>query len=59
MHQHNPGKEFELITTLNHFNNGLAHKKRMKKLFVIDDEAYLLISIKAWSKKKGYKVMTF
>jgi DNA-binding response OmpR family regulator len=31
----------------------------MKKLFVIDDETDVLISIKAWGEKKGYEVMTF
>ena len=31
----------------------------MKKLFVIDDEKDILISIKAWGEKKGYEVMTF
>ena len=30
-----------------------------KKLFVIDDEADVLISIKAWGEKKGYQVTTF
>ncbi len=31
----------------------------MLKIFVIDDEADVLVSIKAWGEKKGYKVMTF
>ena len=31
----------------------------MKKLFVIDDEADVLVSIKAWGEKKNYEVRTF
>lgn len=30
-----------------------------KKIFVIDDEADVLISIKAWGEGKGYHVTTF
>ena len=31
----------------------------MPKIFVIDDEADVLVSIKAWSKNKDYEVTTF
>ncbi len=31
----------------------------MTKIFVIDDEADLLVSIKEWSKTKDYEVTTF
>lgn len=31
----------------------------MTKIFVIDDEADVLVSIKAWGEKKGYEVTTF
>ncbi len=31
----------------------------MKKIFVIDDEADILVSIKAWGEKKGYAITTF
>jgi two-component system OmpR family response regulator len=31
----------------------------MPKIFVIDDEADVLISIKSWGEKKGYEVTTF
>lgn len=30
-----------------------------KKIFVIDDETDVLISIKAWGEKNGYQVTTF
>ena len=31
----------------------------MPKIFVIDDEADVLVSIKSWGEKKGYEVTTF
>lgn len=31
----------------------------MHKIFIIDDEQDLLISVKAWGKEKGYEVTTF
>ena len=31
----------------------------MPKIFVIDDEADVLVSIKAWGEKNGYEVSTF
>ncbi len=31
----------------------------MQKIFVIDDEADVLVAIKAWSEKKDYEVTTF
>jgi two-component system, OmpR family, KDP operon response regulator KdpE len=30
-----------------------------RKIFIIDDEADVLISIKTWCEKKGYEVTTF
>lgn len=35
-------------------------KKNLKPtLFIIDDEADVLITVKAWGEKKGYKITTF
>lgn len=34
-------------------------KTKMQKIFVIDDEADVLIAIKGWGEKKGYDVTTF
>lgn len=31
----------------------------MPKIFVIDDEADVLVTLKAWCEKKGYEVTTF
>lgn len=31
----------------------------MKKVFIIDDEADLIIMLKAWCEKKGFEVTTF
>lgn len=34
-------------------------RSKMKKVFVVDDEKDVLISIKSWSLKKNYNVTTF